>query len=82
MNYIDTYNPLYGRIINVRTESLKKKKKNRIETAVERTRQTVFGHFRKRCYVEYFSRMQGLFLLKFFAWVGYVIYVKITPVFF
>lgn len=27
MNYTDTYNPLYGRIINVRTESLKKKKK-------------------------------------------------------
>ena len=42
MNYTDTYNPLYGRIINVRTESLKKTKKNRIETAAERTRQTVF----------------------------------------
>ena len=34
MNFTDTYNPLYGRIINVRTESLKKKKK-KIESKLQ-----------------------------------------------
>ena len=31
MNFTDTYNPLYGRIINVRTESLKKKIESKLQ---------------------------------------------------